>query len=75
MSQRDQSEDRQQPKFVVAYIENESSPRWSAMPWKVFDLRTNPGMSGTQGRFSFFTARHATDFAASNERLAKHTHH
>lgn len=65
---RDQSEDRPAPKFAVVYIDGEQSPRWADQPWKVFDLRINPGMRGISGRISFFTAKDAVAFALACER-------
>lgn len=64
---RDQSEDRPAPKFAVVYIDGEQSPRWAAQPWKVFDLRINPGMRGIAGRASFFTGEAAVRCALRAE--------
>lgn len=64
---RDQSEDRPAPKFAVVYIDGEQSPRWRMQPYKVFDLRLNPGMRGLNGRSSFFTAAEAVEYAVACE--------
>lgn len=49
------------PRFVVVYHENIGDD-WDHSPWKIYDTKVNPKMTGTSGRWSYHTAAEAAEY-------------